>query len=145
MRVKTNDEVRRDIFKKLSDLKDLILGNLALWIRNNCAYLFKNHQRLDCGLTGDVHLMSNQCHMEKEFVHPVPGQFIRYHTMEPERYYKEDGPTNRTLLGILGIVSNFGVAYVVKKTTIFLKSTIFEMKPKCMIFETISGTVAANH
>ena len=32
--VKTDDEVRRDIFKKLSGLKDPILGNVALTLQH---------------------------------------------------------------------------------------------------------------
>ena len=47
--------------------------------------VFKNQKCLDCGLTGDVRLMSNYCHMEKVFVHP--GSLIQYHPKRTERYH----------------------------------------------------------
>lgn len=47
--------------------------------------MFKNHKCLDCGLTGDVRLMSNYCHMEKVFVHP--GSLIQYHPKRTEKYH----------------------------------------------------------
>ena len=47
--------------------------------------VFKNHICLDCGLTGDVRLMSSYCHMEKVYVHP--GSLIQYHPKRSERYH----------------------------------------------------------
>ena len=43
--------------------------------------VFKNHLCLDCGLTGDVRLMSNFCHMEPVYVHP--GSLVQYHPKKP--------------------------------------------------------------
>ena len=123
--VKTDDEVRRDIFKKISGLKDPILGNIlqhfenivflgfqtTFWLSTSLflacqlssnapasisvfisrlkpflfSVVFKNQKCLDCGLTGDVRLMSNYCHMEKVFVHP--GSLIQYHPKRTERYH----------------------------------------------------------
>ena len=105
--IKTDDEVCHDIFKKISDLKDPILGNVFFSNSKNktttadtekfseteseCLFIFrfsvvfKNQKCLDCGLTGDVRLMSNYCHMEKVFVHP--GSLIQYHPKRTEKYH----------------------------------------------------------
>ena len=55
------------------------------WVFHRLVFLFsvvfKNHLCLDCGLTGDVRLMSNFCHMEPVYVHP--GSLVQYHPKKP--------------------------------------------------------------
>ena len=47
--------------------------------------VFKDQRCLDCGLTGDVRLMSRYCHMESVFVHP--GSVVQFHPKRTERYH----------------------------------------------------------
>eukprot|EP00093_Oithona_nana_P000222 00222.XXX_1105_1960_1 [CDS] Oithona nana genome sequencing. len=84
---KTDDEVRQGIFKELNGLKEPIL------------VVFKNHKCLDCGLTGDLRLMSSHCHMKKEVYHPV-DKLRKYHPEKPEKYHKCDFPQHYHPRGI---------------------------------------------
>ena len=47
--------------------------------------VFKHQRCLDCGLTGDVRLMSRYCHMESVFVHP--GSVVQFHPKRTERFH----------------------------------------------------------
>ena len=63
---------------------------LAMSIYFHFSVVFKNQQCLDCGLSGDVRLMSNHCHMAKEIVHP--DELIQYRPMQTEKYHEDVPP-----------------------------------------------------
>ena len=47
--------------------------------------VLKHQKCLDCGLTGDVRLMSRYCHMESIFVHP--GSEVKFHPERTTRFH----------------------------------------------------------
>ena len=103
---KTDDEVRQGIFKELNGLKEPVLGNYSIAIERlselifNFSVVFKNHKCLDCGLTGDLRLMSSHCHMKKEVYHPKVDKLRKYHPEKPEKYHKCDFPQHYHPRGI---------------------------------------------
>ena len=83
--LKSKDECRNKSWENDVTRGSFTRSGVSVYFHFCFSVVFKNQKCLDCGLTGDVRLMSNYCHMEKVFVHP--GSLIQYHPKRTERYH----------------------------------------------------------